>query len=266
MLDRFDRPITYLRISVTDRCNLRCTYCMPASGVPPLPHDQILRYEEILDFTRLAVTMGIEKVRLTGGEPLVRKGVVSLVERLATIEGITDLSMTTNGVLLASHARDLRAAGLHRLNVSLDTMDPVRFREITRMGELGHVLHGIETAQVEGFSRIKINTVVQKSDQEPDAQAVRAWATPRGLEVRYIKQMDLRRGTFGVVQGGQGGDCAKCNKLRLTSTGKLKPCLFSDVELDIRELGYVKAIVLALAYKPERGVVNTTRSFHEIGG
>ena len=134
MFDRFKRRINYLRISVTDRCNLRCTYCMPAEGVPLLDHDQVLSLEEIRDFTATAVAMGVDKVRLTGGEPLVRRGIADLVAMIAAIPGIKDFGMTTNGALLPRHAKDLRAAGLHRLNISLDSLDAQRFKAITRNG------------------------------------------------------------------------------------------------------------------------------------
>ena len=144
MIDAFGRTIDYLRISVTDRCNLRCVYCMPAEGVPLITHDDVLSYEAISDFVGVAVSEGIRKVRLTGGEPLVRRGVVSLVERLARIEGIEDLCMTTNGTLLGTFAEPLAKAGLGRVNVSLDSLDPERYRAITRGGDVRTVLAGIE--------------------------------------------------------------------------------------------------------------------------
>ena len=142
--DAFNRPISYLRVSVTDRCNLRCVYCMPEEGVPPRSHDEILRYEEIERVVRAATRLGISKVRLTGGEPLVRAGIVDLVRMLAGVPGVDDLAMTTNGTLLARFAHDLAAAGLQRVNVSLDTLRPDRFRQITRRGELSDTLAGIE--------------------------------------------------------------------------------------------------------------------------
>ncbi|MGD9001732.1 MAG: radical SAM protein, partial [Anaerolineae bacterium] len=150
-LDAYNRPISYLRISVTDRCNLRCIYCMPEEGVPWRPHDAVLRYEEIEIIVRAAAELGISKVRLTGGEPLVRLGIVDLVRQIARIPGIDDLAMTTNGVLLARYVRDLVDAGLHRVNISLDTLDAERFRRITRCGDLADVLAGIEAAQQAGL-------------------------------------------------------------------------------------------------------------------
>ncbi|HEY68017.1 MAG TPA: radical SAM protein, partial [Thermoflexia bacterium] len=142
-LDAYNRPISYLRISVTDRCNLRCVYCMPPEGVPWRPHEEILRYEEIETVVRAAAELGISKVRLTGGEPLVRLGIVDLVRSLARIPGIDDLAMTTNGILLGRYAADLAAAGLRRVNISLDTLRPDRFRRITRLGRMEDVLVGM---------------------------------------------------------------------------------------------------------------------------
>ncbi|MGD8243634.1 MAG: radical SAM protein, partial [Anaerolineae bacterium] len=159
-LDAYNRPISYLRISVTDRCNLRCIYCMPEEGVPWRPHDEVLRYEEIEVVVHAAAELGISKVRLTGGEPLVRLGVVDLVHKISRIPGVDDLAMTSNGVLLARYAHDLANAGLHRVNISLDTLDAERFRQITRCGDLVDVLAGIEAARQVGLRPIKINTVV----------------------------------------------------------------------------------------------------------
>ena len=158
--DAFNRPIEYLRISVTDRCNLRCVYCMPEEGVPPLSHQDILSYEEIARVARLVVGLGVSKLRVTGGEPLVRKGVERLIEMLAAIPGVDDLSMTTNGMLLASMAGRLAEAGLDRVNVSLDTLRPERFQAMTRRGRLEEVLEGIAAAEAAGLSPVKINVVV----------------------------------------------------------------------------------------------------------
>ena len=146
-LDAYNRPISYLRISVTDRCNLRCVYCMPPEGVPWRPHEGILRYEEIETIVQAAAELGISKVRLTGGEPLVRAGFVDLVRDLARLPGIDDLAITTNGILLSRYAADLAEAGLHRVNVSLDTLRPARFQRITRRGRLEDVLTGMEAAR-----------------------------------------------------------------------------------------------------------------------
>ncbi|MEI7492835.1 MAG: radical SAM protein [Bacteroidota bacterium] len=266
MYDSFNRRINYLRVSVTDRCNLRCVYCMPPRGVQMLSHKDILSYEEILDVIRLAVSMGIDKVRITGGEPLVRKGIVDFIAQVAMIPGIRDFGLTTNGILLEEFARPLADAGLHRINISLDTMDPIRYKEITRGGELGQVLKGIEAARNAGLEPIKINCVIQNSSDEPDARAVREFCLGMGLEVRFIHQMDLGEGCFTIVENGHGGDCMRCNRLRLTANGRIKPCLFSNLEFDIRKMGIKDAIEAALAIKPERGTSNTSDFFHNIGG
>src|SRR5664280_2578531 len=163
MLDRFNREINYLRISVTDRCNLRCRYCMPEEGIRLLRHEDILSFDEITGFTKAAVRNGITKVRITGGEPLVRKGIVSLVKMVASIDGIKDLSMTTNGVMLKEFALDLKKAGLHRVNISLDTADPDRFSQITRGGNINDVMSGIISAKDAGLLPVKINCVIPVS-------------------------------------------------------------------------------------------------------
>jgi cyclic pyranopterin phosphate synthase len=264
--DRFNRELDYLRISVTDRCNLRCRYCMPEEGIKLLSHDDILTYDEITGFTKAAVEKGIKKVRLTGGEPLIRRGIVTLVSMLSAIGGIKDLSMTTNGILLGRYAEELKQAGLHRINISLDTVDPVKFEYISRNGSLKDVFNGIDGAVKAGLTPVKINCVVMESAAETDALEVADYCRKNGLEIRYIRQMDLVNGHFYVVDGGTGGDCSICNRLRLTSDGKLKPCLFNDVEFDIRKLGYGKALALAAEHKPECGTRNLTGNFYNIGG
>lgn len=266
MLDRFNRNLNYLRISVTDRCNLRCIYCMPEEGIKLFPHQEILSYDEIYGFTKVAVQKGVTKVRITGGEPLVRKGITSLISMISGIEGIEDLSMTTNGTLLKQYAKDLHEAGLNRVNISLDTVDPVIFRNLTRTGTLNDVFEGIEAAGKAGLFPVKINCVIRTSKEEDDARAVSQFCERNGLEIRYISQMDLVHGHFSVVDGGTGGNCALCNRLRLTSNGKLKPCLFNNIEFDIRKLGFEKALDIAAEMKPECGSRNENGTFYNIGG
>jgi GTP 3',8-cyclase len=266
MYDRFDRRISYLRVSVTDRCNLRCTYCMPAEGIRLIPHDQILSYEQITEVVREAVSLGIDKVRITGGEPLVRKGIESLVAMIATLEGIRDLGLTTNGILLEEFAPRLAAAGLHRINISLDTINPEKYRTITLGGDIRKVFSGIEAARKAGLEPIKINCVVDRSSDEQDAREVREFGRREGLGVRFIHRMDLESGCFTVVEGGTGGNCSGCNRLRLTANGMVRPCLFNDAEFSIRELGVREALLLAIEGKPEKGTVNTTNHFNNIGG
>ncbi|HNR31618.1 MAG TPA: radical SAM protein [Candidatus Hydrogenedentes bacterium] len=253
MFDRFDRKIDYLRISVTDKCDLRCVYCMPAEGVPHLRHEDVLSFEEILEVTRAAVAMGVVKVRITGGEPLVRRGIVALVSMLAGVEGIDDLAMTTNGTRLAAFARPLADAGLRRVNISLDALDAARYAAITRGGDVADVFAGIEAARDAGLDPIKLNCVVRESPDEPDARAVAAFGAARGIEVRYIRRMNLSDGVFTKVIGGRGGDCPRCNRLRLSCDGMVRPCLFSDLVFSVRELGPVEAIRRAVAEKPRSG-------------
>lgn len=266
MLDRFKREINYLRISVTDRCNFRCRYCMPAEGIPLLQHTDILSYEEIMEVVRAGVKYGINKIRLTGGEPLIRKGIIHLVDQISNIPEITDLSITTNGVMLTTMADDLKKAGLDRVNISLDTINPEEFRTITRVGELQDVLNGIMAAKNAGFNPIKINCVIQHSPLEKNALEVAAFCTEHQLEIRYIKEMDLEEGRFTKVIGGSGGDCKLCNRLRLTANGDIKPCLFSDIGYNIRTMGVEKAILAAISNKPYSGTTNTMNKFSNIGG
>lgn len=266
MLDKFNRKIDYLRVSVTDRCNLRCSYCMPCDNFVMLRHDDILGFDEIVDVVRSGVAMGIEKIRLTGGEPLVRRDVVKLVEMIASVDGIKNLSMTSNGILLEKFAGPLAEAGLGRVNVSLDTLDPEKFRQLTSGGDLYQVLRGIEAARNAGLDPVKINCVVFNSSLETDALAVKKFALENGIDVRFIHQMDLGEGKFSIVEGGTGGDCERCNRLRLTANGKIKPCLFNDIDFDVREMGAKEALVAAVSNKPLCGTVSSLNQFYNIGG
>lgn len=190
LIDTFGRVHNNLRISVTDRCNLRCTYCMPEEVVF-LDRRELLTLEEIADFVRLAVPLGINKVRLTGGEPLMRRGLADLVRLLAAIDGIRDIGLTTNGLLLAEHAQELYDAGLRRLNVSLDTLDPQRFREVARRDGLERVLEGIQAARRAGFHPIKINAVSIRGITEVEVVPLARYARANGLEMRFIEYMPI---------------------------------------------------------------------------
>jgi GTP 3',8-cyclase len=266
MLDRFKRNINYLRISVTDRCNLRCRYCMPCEEFIMLRHEDILSFDEIVEVVRQGVKMGIDKIRLTGGEPLVRRDIADLVGMIAAIPGINDLAMTTNGVLLEKFALPLAEAGLMRVNISLDTMDAGRFRILTSGGDLSMVIRGIEAARKAGIEPVKINCVIMGSTSEPDALAVKKFCQENNLEVRFIHQMNLGEGEFSVVEGGEGGNCAYCNRLRLTANGMIRPCLFSDLAFDVRKTGAEGAILAALGNKPAKGTVCKDNHFYNIGG
>lgn len=217
--DSFQRPISYLRVSVTDRCNLRCTYCMPLEGITLIPHSDVLRYEEILGVVRVAAEMGINKVRLSGGEPLVRAGFVDFVRMLADVNEIEDLSLTTNGVLLKSHAAALKDAGLKRVNVSLDSLQRKRFEEITGHDRLPEVLEGIREAERVGLAPIKVNVVVMRgvNDNElPDF----ARLTVDGWNVRFIELMPI------MNKGAKQPEFVPAKEMweTLSSLGTLQPC------------------------------------------
>jgi cyclic pyranopterin phosphate synthase len=209
-LDAYNRSISYLRISVTDRCNLRCIYCMPPEGVPWRSHAEILRYEEIETVVRAAARLGITKVRLTGGEPLVRPGIVDLVQLLAHVPRVDDLAMTTNGILLARYAAALAEAGLQRVNVSLDTLRPERFQRITRRGKLADVLEGIEAARRVGLEPVKINTVVIRGMNDDEVVDLARKTMEAGWDIRFIEVMPVGNGALAgddwrerVVTGGE---------------------------------------------------------------
>ncbi|MDO8735484.1 MAG: GTP 3',8-cyclase MoaA [Thermoleophilia bacterium] len=293
------RTIDYLRISITDRCNFRCRYCMPQEGIHPVSHDDILSFEEIVRVATAAVDAGVSRVRITGGEPLVRRGCVDLIEQLAMIPGVSDLSLTTNGSLLESQAVELRAAGLSRINISIDSLDGERFSRITGGGDLALVMAGLDSALDAGFAPVKVNAVALEGIEDDLAGFV-AMTRERPVHVRFIEFMpigwrlgeadpggrrpsDVRSGdrqlssgpwkfvprarllaglaAFGelrpVASPGGGGParyfkfrgaegtigfissmsdhfCSRCNRLRLTADGRLRNCLFSDEETDIR--------------------------------
>ena len=266
LCDRYERQIRYLRVSVTDRCNLRCRYCMPTGCPDPAELEDLLSFDEIVGFTAAAVACGVRKVRLTGGEPLLRDGLVDLVARLASMRGIEDLAMTTNGTLLAPMSVSLRAAGLQRVNVSLDTMDADRFAYITGGGELEAALEGIAAAKDAGLLPVKLNCVIRSSSTERDARAVAAFAEKEGFLVRFIREMSLAEGVFSVVEQGDGGHCAQCNRLRLSSDGWVRPCLFSDVRFSVRELGVEEAIRRAVDGKPVAGGAASQHQMVQVGG
>ncbi len=334
MQDVHGRNITYLRISLTDRCNFRCIYCMPAEGVSSIPHAEILRTEEILRIVRVAAGLGISHIRLTGGEPLVRKGVVNLIRDMKAIPGIDNISLTTNGALLASMAPALKEAGLDRINMSLDTLDAEQFRYITRCGNLDTTLEGLDAALDAGFNPLKINAVaVRRLNQ--DFYSFARMSVDRPLHMRFIEYMPVgssggydgsgwgpedviscaeirdiinaraaeegtpaleelpederplgfgpatyyrfpgAQGTVGFISPMSNHFCNKCNRLRLTADGKLRPCLFSDLEFDLREAvrngsdDDIRAVFdLAVGNKPDEhgDETGTERKMSQIGG
>lgn len=333
-VDKQGRRIDYLRISVTDRCNLRCIYCMPEEGVAFKAHEEILSFEEMVRFVEVAAGEGISHIRLTGGEPLVRLGLPGFISDLNAIDGIETISLTTNGILLPQYAEELKAAGLQRVNISLDTLDPEVFRSVTRRGTLDDVLRSIDVALETGFDPVKINCVVVRSLGQ-DLLGFAKLSVDKPLHVRFIEYMPVgvSRGTHGegweadesvpssevlerisregeaaglgalipvsadAAPGGSGPAkyyrfaeaagtvgvisplshhfCGECNRLRLTADGKLRPCLFSDTELDARAVlrsggeQEVRALVHeALRIKPEghEHRIGTERRMSQIGG
>ena len=283
LIDTFGRIHDNLRISVTDRCNIRCFYCMPEDGVEYMAREEILSFEEIERFVRVAVSLGVRKLRITGGEPLVRKDLAVLVRKLVEIPGIKDLALTTNGVLLAQQAEALYRAGLRRINVHLDTLDRERFKQITRRDDLDRVLEGIETARRLGFGPIKLNAVAVKNLLEPDLVPLAQYGRERDIEIRFIEFMPLDAqglwdrgkvlladdiiatlsreiaplveipdrdprapateygfadgiGRIGIVASVSRPFCLNCNRIRLTSDGKLRYCLFAIEETDVKGL------------------------------
>jgi cyclic pyranopterin phosphate synthase len=355
LVDPFERTIDYLRVSITDRCNFRCVYCMPEEGSPISPKDELLSAEEFIRIARIAVEAGIRKVRLTGGEPLVRKDLVSIVAGIGELELVEDLSLTTNGFLLKDLAPSLASAGLNRINVSVDTLQRDRFKAIARRGELESVMAGIEAARSAGIGPIKINCVAMRGVNDDEAADFAAWTLREEIHVRFIELMPIRwnlddtsgfdsmsvhpgngliqlrqsrgsmlsdgqmrrmyvsaeelkgsieavhgvlepaelrtngpartyripgaAGTVGFISQISSDLCEKCNRIRLTSDGFLRPCLMSDGELDVRtplRAGASDDEIAALLrhvvdHKPERhylaeGQKVTGRGMSQIGG
>lgn len=282
--DSHNRRINYLRVSITDRCNLRCHYCMPQEGVSQFSHSEILRYEEILRLAVLAVSKGITKIRVTGGEPLVRKDAVKLIHHLSQIKGVQDLSLTTNAILLEEFAPALFQAGLKRVNVSMDSLSPEKYREITRGGDLSRVWAGIHAARRAGIFPIKINVVaitglndgeildfarltMQDPFQVRFIEFMPVGVSSEWSPERYLSSQEIKRriesvyplipldggindhggparlykfpgasGEIGFISPISDHFCNSCNRLRVTPDGKLKTCLFSEEEMDLKQL------------------------------
>jgi len=251
MLDRFGRNIEYLRISVTDRCNLRCIYCMPEEGISPISHKQVLRYEEIVKLVKIATELGINKIRITGGEPLVRKELVSFIALLREIDEIEDISLTTNGIFLERYLNNLISAGLNRINISLDSLNPKIYKKITRRDNLDDVIRGLKKAIKSSIRPIKINVVLMKNLND-NLKDFAKLSIKEPVHIRFIEYMPVMgiekiRGLteeemldelnkYGELEKTKNPFCYKCNRLRLTSDGKLKPCLFGKEEVDVRSL------------------------------
>ena len=220
MKDTFKREINYLRVSVTDRCNLRCLYCMPESGIKQVNSQEILSFEEFLKIIKCSAEMGIKKIRITGGEPLVRLGLVDFIKSLRQIEGLDDIALTTNGILLTQYAKSLKEAGLNRVNISLDTLKPDRFKEITRLGNLEEVFKGIDAALEHGLEPVKLNMVVMKGFNEDEILDFARLTVDRPLHVRYIELMPI--GESDQWAGWRRMDISEI-KEELRKVGKLVP-------------------------------------------
>lgn len=220
MLDRFGRSINCLRISVTDRCDFRCIYCMPEEGVEPLKKEEVLSLEEIAQVAQCGVGLGLNRLRLTGGEPLVKKGILDLLVMLKRIDGIEEIAMTTNGNLLSDFAQDLKGCGLKRLNISLDSLNPEKFTRITRGGDLSRVLKGIEKAMEVGFEHLKINFVVMGGINDEEIEAFALYALEHPIEVRFIERMPTN---FGLVEGSRPFVSIKEVMTKIQRLGPLTP-------------------------------------------
>lgn len=300
MRDRHARNITYLRLSVTDLCSLRCRYCMPAEGVPKRDHADICSVEELLEITAAAVDCGVRKVRLTGGEPLVRRGLLDICRGVSALPGVKELCLTTNGLALPQLAKPLKEAGVDRLNISLDTLRPDRYAYITRVGRLEEVFQGLKAAAEAGFFHTKLNVVLMKGfndDEIPDFIDI---SCRYPVEVRFIELMPIGegkngrflpadavleahpgllplegsgvarryrspggRGTVGLIEPMSHRFCGDCDRIRVTADGKLKPCLHSNQEIPLRGLhgeALRQAIRDGVAAKPERHYMTETGS------
>lgn len=266
MLDQYNREIHYLRISITDKCNLRCTYCMPEEGVPFKPHSAIMSFEEIVKVVEAAAELGINKIRLTGGEPLVRKDVVKLVRMIKAVKGIAHLGMTTNGVLLDKLAQPLKDAGMDSVNISMDTLDPVRYKEITRIGDISYTLKGIDAAITAGFEKIKINVVVMDNTPDYEIKDMQNFCDEKGLTLQLINHYDLSSEKKNTYKFDRPPKCAICNRIRLTADGILKPCLHSNQEIPVNPDDIISSLKQTILDKPENGSVCTNRNMIEIGG
>lgn len=315
--DRYKRTIDYMRISVTDRCNLRCIYCMPSEGVEHIDFSDIMSYEEIIRTVEIAARLGVRKVRLTGGEPLVRKNLHVLIEALNRIQGIEDISLTTNGILLKRYAHTLAEAGLKRVNVSLDTLQSHKYREITRCGDIRAVLEGIHEAKRAGLLPIKINMIPIRGINDDEIENFARLTMYSPYQVRFIEFMPItpRRfwaeekyvptaeiqervssisplfpvktrkfgparyfrfkgapGAIGFISPVTHHFCNSCNRLRLTSDGKLRPCLFSETEVDVKSAmrsestddEIERLFRLSIKMKPERHYMDSEKGFDQL--
>ena len=265
MLDSFDREINYMRISVTDRCNLKCVYCMPEEGIIKKHHDDILRYEQIYDIVKEASKLGISKIRITGGEPLVRKNIEELIKMIRSIENIDKVAMTTNGILLEPIAYKLKEAGLNSINISLDTLDSERYKTITRGGDLFSAIRGIEEAYKLGF-KLKINVVIYDEISKKELPKLYEFAKSVNAELQTIKFYNINEQKEDTLEYDRPAKCKYCNRIRLLSDGYLLSCLHSNIKVKVDFNDIRGSIIKAINIKPENGSYSDIKSLSMIGG
>ncbi len=268
--DPFGRTLDYLRVSVTDKCNYRCTYCMPAEGITHKSHDDMLRYESIALIAGVAGKLGFKKIRLTGGEPLVKKDIESLVKMIHLTKRYDEITMTTNGVYLTPQkALNLKENGLTRVNISLDTLDPLLFSKLTRGGSLNDVFLGIKAAKKAELFPIKINMIIFEETTKNDVREMERFCQAEGLTLQTIKHFALyqkKDNTSSEHVFDRPLPCELCNRLRLTADGYLKPCLFSNREIKVDLNAIEQSIVKAIAIKSQYGTGCANRFMCQIGG
>lgn len=265
MLDSFDREINYMRISVTDRCNLKCVYCMPEDGIVKKHHSDILRYEQIYDIVKEASKLGINKVRITGGEPLVRKNIEELIKMIRSIEDINIISMTTNGILLEPIAYKLKEAGLDSINISLDTLNEERYKTITRGGNLHSAIRGIEEAYKLGF-KLKINVVIYDDISKKELPELYKYAENIDAKLQTIKFYNINERKEDTSKYDRPMKCKYCNRIRLLSDGYLLSCLHSDIKVKVDFNDIKGSIMKCINIKPENGSRSNVESLSMIGG
>ncbi len=318
MKDLYGRNITYLRLSVTDLCNLRCRYCMPIEGVCKKKHSDMMSQEEMINVAKAAASLGIKKIRITGGEPLIKRNILSICENIAKIDGIEEVCITTNGLMLPTMAQDLKNAGVNRLNISIDTLDEHKYRYITRFGHLDTALEGIDKAMEVGFDYIKINTVLIGGFNDDEIEDFANLTWDNNIDVRFIELMPMMHGGYfdectfipadfvlemfgdeliscddkrgvaslykfsgakgrvGLIRQDVNHICSRCNRIRVTADGKIKPCLHNPYEISLKGLSEEKMrekLILGITKKPrQHGDMNfkiisgAGRFMHQIGG
>ena len=265
MLDSFNREINYMRISVTDRCNLRCIYCMPEKGVEKKSHDQILSYEDIYNIVKEASEIGVKKIRITGGESLVRRDIDELVGMIRKIKKVEIIAMTTNAVLLYDMAEKLKNAGLDSINISLDTLDSERYKYITRGGNINDAMKGIKKASELGF-KLKINTVIYDEKSKEELPLLKEYAESINAKLQTIKYYDINKQKLDDIEYDRPKRCESCNRIRLLCDGYLLSCLHSNIKFKVDFNDIRGSIIKCIECKPKNGSYSDVESISMIGG